>query len=212
MINLTNLVHRMKYGLVILLFFTFLNAVKGQFGQNHAIYLAPEMSLGNYFGIDAGLNYVYKEKYSFQIGASGHLRVPKSQPEDYSRGMVTVFTFGLHGPFDQMETYKVAFGRVYTLNEKRTIRVNALIGLGYTKLKRAHNWQWTGGFITGNYNWEYQDYHVVSIIINPKIEFPLTRIYGLNVSPIVQINKRTTYFGVGIGHMLGLLKAKRPFG
>ena len=44
----------------------------------------------------------------------------------------------------------------------------------------------------------------ISLIINLKIEFPLTRFYGLTISPMIQINKSRTYFGIGIVYMFGL--------
>jgi hypothetical protein len=46
----------------------------------------------------------------------------------------------------------------------------------------------------------------MSLIINPKIEFPLTNFIGLSVSPMIQLNKDRTYYGIGFGTMLGKLK------
>ncbi|HSP84008.1 MAG TPA: hypothetical protein VLN72_09800, partial [Gillisia sp.] len=65
-----------------------------------------------------------------------------------------------------------------------------------------------GGFLDENYSYEYHKYHTVSLIINPKIEFPITRIYGLTLSPMILINKDRTYMGIGVGHMIGLLRKK----
>lgn len=60
--------------------------------------------------------------------------------------------------------------------------------------------------VVDNYTWDYGERHRISFIINPKIEFPFTRYWGLTVSPIVQFSKDRTYFGIGIGSMIGLLR------
>ena len=200
----------MKRFLFILLFFVGVSAANGQFAQNHAIYLTPELSLGNYIGLDINLNYLYKEKYSFKIGYSGLARIPNSQPDDYSVGIETLFFFGLLRPYDVMETYQVGFGKIYILNNKGTIRANLYIGIGYTTITEPYDWEVMNTILVTNYNWKYKSHHTVSLIINPKIEFPFTRFYGLSASPMVVVNKDRTYFGLGIGHMIGLLKKSRP--
>lgn len=198
----------MKHILAIIIVFTCAIGAKAQFGQNHAIYLSTEYSFGNYYGLDANLNYVYKEKYSLKVGFSGHFRKPESQPEDYSGGLLSVFTFGLTNPLDQLFTYQVAFGKIFMLNKAETIRLNAALGVGYTIITEPEHWRSVNGFVTPNYSWDYEEYERVSLIINPKIEFPFTRIVGLSVSPMLYINSKRTYFGLGIGKILGLLKKK----
>ncbi|WP_242082872.1 hypothetical protein [Aestuariivivens sediminis] len=64
-------------------------------------------------------------------------------------------------------------------------------------------------FLAENYTWDYKKHNAVSLIINPKIEFAFTRFYGLTISPMLQINKDRTYFGVGIGQMIGLLRKRK---
>lgn len=43
-------------------------------------------------------------------------------------------------------------------------------------------------------------------IVNPKIEFPFNRFYGLTISPMLQVNKDRIYVGIGIGQMIGFLR------
>ena len=47
------------------------------------------------------------------------------------------------------------------------------------------------------------------MILNPKIEFPFSRFYGLTLSPLFQINKDRTYIGIGVGQMIGLLRKRK---
>ena len=74
-------------------------------------------------------------------------------------------------------------------------------------IKEPANWQRTqGGFVMQNYSFDYRKYHTLGVIINPKIELPFTRYYGLTISPMLQFNKDRTYVGIGIGQMLGTLR------
>lgn len=187
-----------------------INIANAQFDENNAIYFTGELNLGNYVGFDINLNYVHKEKHSFKIGYTGNIRKPKSQPEDYSSGLTGILLFGLADPYDQLENYQVGFGRIYKINRSGTIRANVSIGIGYTVIWEPGNWKRVNnGFLAENYTWNYRKYNTVSLIINPKIEFPFTRFYGLTISPMLQINKDSTYFGIGIGGMIGLLRKRK---
>lgn len=199
----------MKRIITTLIFSISINLTFAQFDENNVIYSSGEVNFGNYVGIDMNLNYVYKEKYSFKIGYTGNLRKPISLPENYSPGLIGIFYFWLINPYDKFENYQIGLGRTYILNEKGTIGANLSFGLGYTTIREPENWEFIkdANFVE-NYTWNYRMYNTVSLIINPKIEFPFTRYYGFTISPMLQINKDRTYFGIGIGHMIGLLRKK----
>ena len=200
----------MKQALLILVFGISFNQVNAQFADKHAIYAAEEFDIGNYLGGDLNLNYVFAESYSIKVGYSGHIRKPKSQPEKYTSGLIGNLLLNLADPYDQIENYQLLVGKIYSLNKKNTIRANVSLGLGYTTIREPGNWQPVNeGFLTENYTYEYSKSNTVSLIINPKIEFPFTRFYGLTISPMLQINKDRTYFGVGIGQMIGLLRKRK---
>ena len=200
----------MKRIITILIFSISIIQVNAQFDENNAIYSTGELNLGNYIGFDINLNYVYKEKYSFKLGYTGNIRQPKSQPEDYTSGLTGILLFGLANPYDQLENYQIGVGKIYKINQSGTIRLNASIGLGYTVIREPENWERIdNGFLAENYTWNYNKYNTVSLIINPKIEFPFSRFYGLTISPLLQINKDRTYIGIGIGQMIGLLRKRK---
>lgn len=201
----------MKKLILILLVTISYNHANAQFSENHAIYGSGEINFGNYFGIDLNVNYVYQEKYSLQLGITGNLRAGKSRPEDYRSGLAQAMFLGLANPYDQLDTYKISVGKIYKLNEKGSIRANLLFGIGITSIREPYNWQRRdGGWLGENYSWDYHRYNTVSLIINPKIEFPFTKFYGLTLSPMLQINKDRTYVGIGIGHMAGRLRKNTP--
>ena len=185
------------------------NFASAQFAENNAIYVSGELNLGNYFGTDLNLNYVFKEKYSFKLGYNGNFRKPKSQPEDFTSGVTGILVIGLSNPFDVFENFGASIGRIYKINQSGTIRANLSLGVGYTIITEPENWKKIDNSIVPvfkNYSYDYVEHGKVSLIINPKIEFPFTKYFGLSISPMMQINKHRTYFGIGIGSMIGLLR------
>ena len=184
--------------------------INAQFSEKNALYSTGEIAFGNYLELNLNLNYVINEKYSFQIGYSSHIRESKYEPEDYSSGLVGIFTLGfgqLH--FDQMDNYQILVGKIYNLNERGNIRFNLAGGIGYTIITEPTNWKPVSGFTLGeNYTYDIDKHSTISLIINPKIEFPFTRIFGLTISPMLQINKDRTFIGIGVGPMIGLLRKK----
>jgi hypothetical protein len=186
------------------------NLVQAQFVEDNAIYVTSELNFGNYVGFDINMNYAYQEKYSLKIGVTGNFRKPKSQPEDYTSGVSGLFLVGLFNPYDQFVNYQLSFGRMYVLDRSGTVRANISIGIGYTTIIEPENWEkFEGALLSDNYTWNYSKYNTISLIINPKLELPLLYLYGLTVSPMLQISKNRTYVGIGLGQMLGLLREKR---
>lgn len=193
--------------ILIVIFLMNVMSANAQFNKNKAFYSTGELNLGNYIGIDINLNYVYDNKYSLKVGYTGNIRKPKSQPENYASGLTGFLSFGSANPYDQFENYQIGFGKIYNINKSGTIRTNVSFGLGFTTIREPENWQIINdAFLTENYTWNYNKYHTISLIINPKIEFAFTNFYGFTISPMLQINKDRTYFGIGIGHMIGLLR------
>lgn len=197
-----------KIFLLAMSFISF-NFANAQFAKNNAMYATNELNLGNYFGVDLNLNYVLKEKYSFKLGYTGNLRKPKSQPKDFTSGLTGIFLFGLNSPVDKFENFGASVGRIYKINQTGNIRINFSLGMGYTIYTEPENWEKINDntvFLTNNYSYNNVEHKAISLIINPKIEFPITRYFGFTISPMLQINKNRTYFGIGLGSMIGLLR------
>jgi hypothetical protein len=200
----------MRQIILIILLINGIHSASAQFAQNNAIYLSSELAVGNYLGVHMDLNYVYKEKYSLKVGYSGFIRKPQSQPADYGSGLLGLLSWGSSNPYDQIENYQITVGKIYPLNESGSTRVNLSVGLGYTTLREPENWQKVNdSFLAENYTWNYSKSNTVSLIINPKIEFPFSQVFGLTISPMLQLNKDRTYVGVGVGHIIGLLRKRK---
>ena len=205
----------MRQIISLLVLFLCINMASAQSQEKkHAFYVTGELNSSNYFGGDLNLNYVLKEKYTFKIGYTGNTRTATSIPEDYDDGfflLIPFSTLDCSTPKEHIGNYRFDVGRIYKLNPSGSIRINAALGLGYATVTEPVNWKKKKRqcFIfcdEPNYSWNYKEKRTISLIINPKIEFAFTRIFGFTISPMVQINKYRTYFGIGIGTMLGVLR------
>ena len=205
-------IKKMKRKWKIILFIMSLipfNVAKAQVAKSNTIYATGELNLGNYVGADLNLNYVLNEKYSFKLGYTGNFRKPKSQPNDFSSGVTGLLIFRLNSPVDKIETIGASVGRIYKLNQRGTIRLNFSLGVGYTLITEPENWTKINNNVvslTKNYAYDNVEHKAVSLLINPKIEFPITRYFGFTISPLLQINKDRTYVGIGFGSMIGFLR------
>ncbi len=196
--------------LLVIILFLNIQLINAQDDEDGNFYLSTEFNRGNYIGINFDLNYIFKNNYSLKLGFSGNIREPESQPEDFSSGLTGLLSFGTDFPLDHLLTYRIDVGKIYNLNKKGTIRANLSVGLGYTIIKEPGNWQKIDSesviILTENYTYSYNSYDTVSLIINPKIEFPISKFFGFSVSPMLQVNKDRTYYGIGIGSLIGNLK------
>lgn len=177
--------------------------------EKHLAYYSNEINIGNFIGYSGDINYIYNEKYSAKIGFIGNIRRSTNEPSDYRNGAVGFLTFGLFGPFETMGAVNLQVGKIYYLNSKRNTRLNASIGIGYTSVKVAENWEEnTSDDFAANYTYDLVKSDVASLIINPKFEFPLGRIFGFTISPTAVINNKSSYYGVGLGYMIGVIRSK----
>jgi hypothetical protein len=180
--------------------------------KNDFLYLTGELAFGNYTEMNFNLNGIINEKYSLQLGFSAHMRRARSQPDDYSSGLISdIFTLGLSEfHFDYMRNFQILFGKIFPMDDKGQIRLNLAGGVGYTVIKEPTNWQrvdYDDGF-GPNYTFDTDKHSTVSLIINPRFEFPLTPVIGITLYPMLQINTDRTFFGIGAGLMLGYLRQK----
>ena len=81
-----------------------------------------------------------------------------------------------------------------------------------TKLQMPVNWtkfEDNGGMQIGrNYDFDYEKSRMIGLIFSPKVEFAFTRYFGLSASPQLVWNKEFTYYGIGVGYMLGFIRTK----
>lgn len=182
---------------------------QAQFSEDNALYQTIAISAGTANGFDLNANYIRKERYTFKLGFSAFYKEAEQKPDDFSVGLIEAFFLGLTSPIDVMTNYQAQFGRLFKLNPKGTIRLNLSAGLAYSKFSTAVNFiPSNGGLIDRNYTHRYRKSSAISFLLNPKIEFPLGRFYGLALSPLMILSDNHSYFGIGIEQMVGLLRKR----
>ena len=191
---------------ILILFFISIQFTNAQVTKNNKLYASSELSIGNYLGVDVNLNMITKKNYIFKVGFNGNFRSSRSTPSDYV-DIVDPTLFA--GPRDYFNSFQIGFGKLYNigkienLDENGIVRANISFGLGITTLKERVNWRLNNN---SYYISDGKRYSTISLIINPKIEFPFKKYLGLTISPMIQISKYRTYFGIGIGQMIGLVR------
>lgn len=181
---------------------------KAQFAEKNWIYGTLGAFVGSHLGASFTADYVYNNKYSFELGWEQNLRSSRNKPDDYSSGLANLLLLNLAQPYEKSYVFQLQVGRVFNLNETKSIRLNVMCGLAFTKIEDAFNFNPVDdAFLTENYTFEYRKYNNISLVLSPRIEFA-TRYYGLSLSPKFIYNKDITYFGLSINHMIGVLRPK----
>ncbi len=199
-------IHYNQMKTLFVVFISIATMAHAQFTEHHFMYVSGALTGGNYFGGSLMINYVYNDQYSFQIRSSHFIRSSKSKPSDYISGVFSLLSLETL-PYDQVTSYGFLVGKVKNLNEKGTIRFNLRGGVSYSFFKEPFNWQKVGnGFLSPNYTFDYRTQKVVSLDINPEIEFPITRFFGLSTSPFVELNTKTIVWGIEIKTLWGILR------
>lgn len=179
--------------------------IHSQFSETKFLYANAGVSVGNYIGLNGGLNYIANEKFSLQLNYAFKSIDSEELPGDFIGGGI----FGSSALKDDYHSISVLAGYILKLNASGTIRLNLQGGIGYLKSKSLTNFQPAGpGIFTSNYSFDEESNNNAEVVINPKIEFPFTRVYGLSISPFISMNSRKFFFGVSLDNIAGILRNK----
>ncbi len=181
-----------------------------QFFQQNCVYITAGMNAGSYLGSAFHLNYINKNKTSFQLEHSLNFKKNKNIPEDYKSGLgpFVIFTTG---PNDVITNYRVGIGKVLYEDTAENLRLNLQVNIGYSTLAMPTNWRKKekSFFLESNYDYDIHTRGTVSIIIKPSMESTLNRFIGLGISPFIDINKYRTIYGANLHSMLGWVRPKK---
>ncbi len=199
----------MKYKFLVLINMSLITYMaEAQFAEKNWLYLSLGGVLGSHLGASVSADYVYNSKYSFEIGREQYIRSSQNKPEDYSSGLAGLLLLNLFEPYEQSDIFHFQAGRVFTLNKSKSIRINLMGGLAFTRIKDAFDFSPVdSAFLTENYTYEFRKYNTISLVIAPRIEFA-TLLYGISLSPKFIYNKDVVYFGLSFNHMIGVLRPK----
>jgi hypothetical protein len=197
---------RIRYSLLILIVFSSLTAAFSQDNFVERIYISSEFQLGTHFGLNGNFVYRLNNQYSLQAGVLLVHKRAAQRPDDYLSGLFEHLTLGSTGAFDSLTSYYLQLGRYIPLGRSDKIRLNLSAGLALTTINTSVNFVRRDTFLfSTNYTWDNVDSNTMSIILNPRVEFLLTEYFGLQVSPLAVINNQSSYYGLGIGFVVGNL-------
>lgn len=174
-----------------------------QLQQNQLLYGNLGFTLGNFMGGSAGINYAVTNKYSLQLEYSGISRTSNSIPQDYTISLVDIFSMGTTMPKDRIKSLRFMAGKLHTINQTGSIRLNVKAGLSFITVTEPFNWEKTDYFIESNYTWEYRNVHQVGFVLKPEFEFLFANFVGVVVSPYCELTKNCSSVGIGVGMLLG---------
>lgn len=204
----------MKILITLTFYFFLVNSISAQWSnkfstrwsEKHFLYASGDVMVGNYNGGDLGINYIINSKYSIKFGFSASNKQTSSQPMDYLKSSENEIPSGVDLPNENLENFHIMLGRVINLNSTENVRIIIQGGPGLSNSRVPTNWQWReNNFYKSNYDFDIQKKKNLSLIINPKIEFPLASIIGFSVGPMFIYSKETSFFGVGIGILYGII-------
>lgn len=191
--------------LPILLLFP--HKTEAQFWEHNFIYGNAGISAGNYLGAEAGLNYIKNENIYLGLSYANRSKDAENKPNDYSGGW-----FGSNEVKDIHHSFSFSAGYIKILNPKKTIRINLKGGIGLRWSRMATNFQrrstGSGWFSSYSYSFEREDKYSFEASINPTLEFPLARGYGLSVGPLIAFGNGPTFIGSSLNNIFGITRGK----
>lgn len=168
--------------------------------NDHLLYTHGDLMVGNFNGGDIGVSFVFDNKISMQFGFSAISNQPSSNPANYlKKGKES--DLSTPASIRNTENFHFMLGRVFTLNTKRVVRFVAQGGPGlFSSMENS-----SGQLELDNKK------QSVSLMLNTKIEFPLTNSIGISAGPTYIFSKESSFLGCSIGFLYGIIKSKSSY-
>ena len=170
--------------------------------KGSSLFLGTQLAIGNYVGIDVGLNYIYKDSYSFSIGHLGGIASAKEEPDDHDK---SGFLSSLQNVYDSTSNRYFTVGKIFRINNEN--KINVYLGYANTTIRQRVNWTKESKKEEG-YDYVYQTDVIDnrSLVVGGNLQMDAWKYFGFVFSSKVIINKEETYYGIGVGVLLGKLK------
>lgn len=170
----------------------------------NSLYLSSSFELGNYVGMDGNINFISKNKLSVSAGGGWMLYESENYPEDIDNDD----DLGFSGTNGSAYVYLTA-GKIIPFKNSNRVRLNLSGGLNMMWSQIEENYvrgeQTDKGYY---YQYDRNNDQTVGLILNPRLEISLFSTVGLHISSKVIFNKKRSFYGVGLGLMLGKLRKR----
>jgi len=201
----------MKTLILYLLLITTLSGTS-QISKNHSIYGGVKYNMGNYSGGGMDINYIYKQKYTAQLQFINNTRPAVQLPSNYYPA--ETFFGKRSNPVEKIAIYSLLVGRIYTLDKSTSLRINFRLGASYNTFSIPDNFtpnEYSYSIFSHPSNYKYTSRSVnnIGLILRPSLELPLSRSFGITLSPNININNEQTSIGGQLGIIFGILSPKK---
>ena len=132
--------------------------------------------------------------FSLYYGASTHRA--STTPSDYTKGILD------GDPQQTLGSVIFCFGKIFNTNSPY-VRYVLRGGLSGGTVATPTNFQPNSGWFSSNYTYSYKNELTMGLVLNPAIEFPLTRHFGLAAGGYANINPVMPVFGVDVTLIFG---------
>jgi hypothetical protein len=168
--------------------------------QKHLLYTTGDYIVGETSGGNLGINYIYDNKYTLNIGYSASSKGETTLPDEILKSANEMTSINNDQPFENFENLYVMVGRSFSIT-KNGMRILLQGGPGIANYREpVYN-------ISGSaYSHQTQTTKKLSFTLNPKIEVPIGCNLGVSAGPMLVVNNAQKYFGIGIGVMYGVVR------
>ncbi|WP_421919888.1 hypothetical protein [Marinifilum sp.] len=180
---------------------------------SHNLYIGLSNALGNFYGGDISLDYIHNNKLSFHFTYHRFERKDPALPNDYSGGLVDLFTFGENYPNERLESIAFLGGMVFPYKGSKKGRWNLRAGFAYSKFRKPFDYKKVdsgviGNLFVGNYNWQFSKAESMSLILKPELEIAFFRHFGIGIHTNLIYNKDAFIVGLGVCLKFGFVRGK----
>lgn len=176
-----------------------------RFNNKHLLYtLGDVVSNGSINGGNIGFSFVHKSNWCMQAGFAA---ASDNHPETGSVWLKSAVVNDLQEQgFNAaaFENYYLMLGRQFGLNKNGTIRLTLQGGPDMLLQKALAASQNQGGLASGN-NPVPDLAREIGIMLNSKIEFPLTPLLGFSFGPTLIASRDTRMLAFGVGFIYGII-------
>ncbi len=173
--------------------------------QQNLLYMEAGAGGGTHVSFKFGLNYVFYESNVVSALLFSNFKNDPSVPGDYQRDL-----FGGR-PKDYMTIGAFMYGKMlYSID--REVRYNLRGGLALGNVTTPVNFRkrYTYSYLFGsNYDYDQDTKNTAGVVLNPTIEFPFGRAFGLSVGLFSVISAEMSSFGVEGSMLIGRVRHKR---
>jgi hypothetical protein len=193
--------------------------------QKHGTYYYDELGvvLGNQACLKNATSVMFDNKFIITLGYYYTSRQSPYLPSDYNTG-TGLFEISDVLPQQTTSMYGLMVGKVFAAPNRKT-RVILRGGFCFGVASTPQNFRrtptvadpyavFTSGFSTllfGNgasYTYDVVDEHTSGLIINPTVEFPLSRFFGLSTGLFANLNSVSSTFGLDVNIIFGKCRSR----